>query len=302
VTPSPILDEIVLTPNDEFFITFWKDPSVGVDIDTWRLEIDGLVDNPLSLSYDEVLALPAIEEIRTLECIGNPVGGDLIGNAVWAGIYLEDLLEQVGVQSRAIRAQFAAADGYWTSVDLEWITQRGVLLAYAMNGEPLSPKHGYPLRILIPGLYGQKMPKWITRIRFTDEIVLGYWEDRGWSDVAAVRTNSQIWHPDDSDTLKIGQGEVVVYGFAYAAPREIVKVELGINEEQWIEAELLKGPTPLTWTQWSVVWQASPGVYSLGVRATDSEGFTQFPTGIGMPQSAFPDGTSAIHDIVVTVT
>ncbi|UCC64229.1 MAG: molybdopterin-dependent oxidoreductase, partial [Anaerolineae bacterium] len=211
----------------------------------------------------------------------------------------DELLKQVGIQADAIRAQFAAADGYWTSVDLEWITQPGVLMAYEMNGEPLPPFHGFPLRILMPGLYGQKMPKWITRIRFTDEVVQGYWEGRGWSDVASVQTNSQIWQPRDLDAVA---GEVVVYGIAYAAPREIVKVELGIDDEEWIEAELLKGPAPLVWTQWSAVWQASPGDYRLSVRATDSEGFTQATGGPGVLARVYPDGTNAIHDIVVSVS
>lgn len=291
-------DTVAVTPTDEFYVTFWKDPSVGVDLDTWRLEIDGLVNNPLSLSYDEMLALPSVEEMRTLECIGNPVGGSQIGNVIWKGFYLDTLLERVGVQSAAARAQFAAADGYWTSVDLPWITQKGVLMAYEMNGEPLKPNHGFPLRILMPGLYGQKMPKWITRIRFTDQVVQGYWEGRGWSDVASVQTHSQIWSPQDLETVA---GEVVVHGIAYAAPRDIVKVELGINEAEWIEAELTKGPSPLVWTQWRVVWQASPGDYRLSVRATDSEGFKQTAGGPGLLAGAFPDGTNAIHDIVVSV-
>jgi len=295
-------DEIAITPTNEFYTTYYKDPSVGVDIETWRLDIDGLVDNPSSLSYDEILALPAVEEMRTLECIGNPVGGNQIGNAIWKGFHLEDLLKQAGIQADAIRAQFAAADGYWTSVDLEWITQPGVLMAYEMNGEPLSPKHGFPLRILMPGLYGQKMPRWITRIQFTDEIVLGFWENRGWSDVAAVQTNSQIWQPRNLATLNMAEGEVVVYGIAYAAPREIVRVELGIDEEEWIEADLLKGPSPLAWTQWSAVWQATPGDHRLSVRATDSGGFTQTTRGEGVLEGAYPDGTNAVHDIVVSVT
>lgn len=291
-------DEIFITPNDEFYVTFYQDPETPVDSEAWRLEIDGLVDNPIVLNYDAVLALPAVEEMRTLECIGNPVGGDLIGNAIWKGFYLEELLKDVGIQPEAIRARFGAADGYWTSVDLKWITQPGVLMAYEMNGERLSTKHGFPLRILMPGLYGQKMPKWITNIRFTDEIVEGFWEGRGWSDVASVQTNSQVWQPRNLETVA---GEVVIYGIAYAAPREIVKVEVGIDGLEWIEAELVKGPSPLVWTQWSAVWGAAPGDYRLSVRATDSEGFTQSTDGSGVLSRAYPNGTNAIHDIVVTV-
>jgi DMSO/TMAO reductase YedYZ molybdopterin-dependent catalytic subunit len=291
-------DEIAVTPNDEFYLTQYSNPNPDVDIDAWSLKIDGLVDNPIVLNYDEVLALPSAEEMRTLECIGNPIGGDLIGNAVWKGFYLEALLKQVGIQPEAIRAQFAAVDGYQTSADLEWITQPRVLMAYEMNGEPLPLEHGFPLRILMPGLYGQKMPKWITNIHFTDSIKKGFWESRGWSDVASVQTNSQIWQPRNLNTV---EGEVVVYGIAYAAPREILKVELGINGEEWIEAELLKGPSPLFWTQWSAVWQAPPGDYVLSVRATDSEGFIQASEGSGVLQGAFPNGTNGIHDIAVSV-
>jgi len=257
------------------------------------LEIEGLVEKPLSLTHDEVRALPAVEGMRTLECIGNPVGGNQIGNAIWKGFYLEELLKQAGVQEKAVRAQLAAADGYWTSVDREWITQPGVLMAYEMNGEPLPPKHGYPLRILMPGLYGQKNPKWITGIRFTDQIVQGYWEGRGWSDVASVQTNSQIWEPRRRG-VELVSGEIVVHGIAYAAPREIVRVELGINDEEWLIAELTHGPSPLVWTQWRVVWQATPGDYRLSVRATDSAGFTQASGGPGMLAGSFPDGTNAI--------
>jgi DMSO/TMAO reductase YedYZ molybdopterin-dependent catalytic subunit len=291
-------DTISITPNGEFYTTFWKDPSVGVDIDTWRLEIGGLVDRPLSLSYDEILGLPAVEEMRTVECIGNPVGGNQIGNAVWKGFYLEQLLQEVGVHEDVVRAQFAAADAYWTSVDLEWITQPGVLMAYEMNGEPLPVRHGYPLRILMPGLYGQKMPKWITHIRFTAEVVKGYWEGRGWSDIAAVQTNSQIQQPRN---LAVVEGEVLVSGVAYAAPREVTRVELGINGEEWIDAELVKGPSPLAWTEWYAVWRPAPGDYTLTVRATDSDGFTQAAQGAGVLDGAYPDGTNAIHDVVVSV-
>jgi DMSO/TMAO reductase YedYZ molybdopterin-dependent catalytic subunit len=291
-------DDVVITPTGEFYVTYFSKPSVGVEIEDWRLTVDGLVDHPLTLSYPEVQALPAVEEMRTLECIGNPVGGNQIGNAVWKGFYLEELLKQAGIQEKAVRAQFKAADDYWTSVDLEWITQPGVLMAYEMNGEPLTPKHGYPLRILMPGLYGQKMPKWITRIQFTDEIVEGFWEGRGWSDVASVQTNSQIWQPRNLSTV---DGEVEVYGIAYAAPRDVVKVELGIDGERWIEAELVKGPSPLAWTQWRATWDAAPGDYVLSVRATDSEGFTQAAAGLGVLEGAYPDGTNAIHDVVVSV-
>jgi hypothetical protein len=182
---------------------------------------------------------------------------------------------------------------------MSWITQAGVLLVYEINGEPLPPAHGYPLRILMAGLYGQKMPKWLTNIEFIDERFLGYWESKGWSDIASVQTNSIVWQPRDLDVLPAGARPV--YGVAFAGLRRITSVEVRVDDGDWIPAELLQDPSPLVWTQWSFEWIPAPGRHALAVRATDETGFTQTSEGGSLLSGAFPDGTDEIHRLVVTV-
>lgn len=293
--------EVVITPLEEFYVQFF-DSVASVAAGTWSLTVDGLVERPVTLTLEEVKARPRAELMRTLECIGNPVGGNQIGNANWAGFWLADLLEEVGVKAEAKRARFEAADGYQTSVWLEWINQPGVLMAYEMDGEALTEQHGFPLRIFMPGLYGQKMPKWITRIEFiSDEDHQGYWEQKGWSDVAAVKTNSQIFAP--SHISRVPLSELEIYGVAYAGNRAITKVEVGIEvdgDETWLEAELLPGPTNEAWTQFYAYWTPPADTsYTLLVRATDETGFVQTERGRGLLEGAFPDGTDKIHNIVV---
>src|SRR5579864_8039710 len=185
---------VPITDTEQLYLNSYRPTP---DVSNWSLSINGLVDRPLTLSIADIHALPAVTVMRTLECIGNPVGGGLIGNVNWTGVALSDLLSRVGVQTGATYVHFKAADEYTTSVKLEWLTQPGVMLVYAVNGNPLPPEHGYPLRLLIPGLYGQKQPKWITQITFMDHDVIGYWEGPvyGWSNLAVVRTNSQIVTP-----------------------------------------------------------------------------------------------------------
>lgn len=293
--------EVAVTPVEDFYVQHFQ-TAVDVLPAEWRLTVDGLVERPVTLGYEQVRERPRGEMMRTLECIGNPVGGNQIGNANWAGFWLDELLAEVGVKGEAKRARFEAADGYETSVLLEWIRQPGVLMAYEMNGEPLTAEHGFPLRILVPGLYGQKMPKWITRIEFiADEDHQGYWEAKGWSDVAVVKTNSQIMAP--THIGRVAMGEVEVYGVAYAGKRAITKVEVGVEADgmlTWREAELLPGPSHEVWTQFYFYWTPPADTsYTLLVRATDETGFVQTERGRGLLEGAYPDGTDKIHSIVV---
>jgi hypothetical protein len=290
-------NEILITPTGELYIQSY-DRRPDVDPAAWRLHIHGLVDHEATLTLDDIRAFPKVESLRTLECIGNPVGGPLIGNVVWGGMEATALWEQVGIKPSAVRARFEAEDDYTTSVELKWITQPGVLLVYELNGDPLPREHGYPLRILMPGLYGQKMPKWIREIEFIDRPHLGYWESRGWSDVASVQTNSIIRQPEN--LARVPVGAVPVYGVAFAGLRRITRVEVRIEDGEWMEAELLQDPSPLVWTQWSFVWPATSGSHKVSVRATDSDGFTQSTEGNSILSSSFPAGTDDIHAIVVT--
>ncbi len=265
------------------------------DVTGWSLSIEGLVDHPLTLTMDDIHALPPITSMRTLECIGNAVGGGLIGNVTWTGVRLADILAKVSVQSAAAFAHFEASDQYTTSVKLEWLTQPDVMLAYAVNGAPLPPDHGYPLRLLIPGLYGQKQPKWITRINFMDHDVLGYWEgpNYGWSNLAVVKTNSQIVTPYREVAFA---NPIRVEGSAYAGKRAITRVEVSTTGTAkgavWIDATLIKPSSKLAWTWWVYDWSPpAPGRYTLAVRATDDTGYTQSLREGGIIAGAFPDGS-----------
>src|SRR5689334_7384909 len=282
---------IEITPTTELYRQSYG-ITPKVDKVSWRLVIDGLVEKPISLTLDEIKAMPPVEEVRTLECIGNPVGGPLIGTVAWKGIYLKTLLKDIKVKPAAIRAKFEAADDYSTAVDLKWILQPNTLLIYEMNGEPLPPDHGYPLRILMPGLYGQKNPKWLTRIEFIDTKYQGFWEKQGWSDVAEVQTNSIITKPLSLE--KVPVGTVPILGVAFAGNRKIAWVDVQIDDGDWIPAKLLRTDSNLIWTQWLLAWEAVAGKHTVSVRATDESGFTQFEKGHSIIGDAFPAGTSNI--------
>ena len=304
-TLPPLNRDLILTPNDEFYV-METNGTPTVDQSNWQLSIDGLVNQPMRLNFADILKRPFIEQMRTLECIGNAVGGNQIGNALWGGILLSDLLDEVGVLETAVRAKFTAADNYETSVTLDWINQPGAMLAYQMNGDPLPPKHGFPIRLFMPGLYGQKMPKWITRIEFiADEIHEGTWEKQGWSNIAEVKTNSQIMKPGHIQIVPLN--ELEIFGVAYAGDRHITQVEIGIEQEDgtlnWHPAEnLVRGPSDEVWTQFYLSWTPpAVGTYTLLVRASDDQSFTQSERARGVLEGAFPDGTDKVHNIVVVV-
>jgi len=288
-------DTIVITPTDEFYEQSYSE-TAEVDPAKYTLTVDGLVDTPLKLKLDDVKALPSETFMRTLECIGNPVGGPLIGNTNWKGFRISDLLSRTRVQSKATHARFEAADGYFTSVELKWLFQSDTILVYEMNGEPLPPEHGFPLRILMPGLYGQKMPKWITHIEFIDHAQAGIWEEQGWSYTASVKTNSIVRYPESDN---ISAGPQVIYGVAFAGDREITDVEVQADDGEWRKAQLLKGPQ-YVWTQWAIEWNAAPGRHTLSARASDATGFTQSERASGLLSGSFPAGTDAIHSVLVS--
>jgi DMSO/TMAO reductase YedYZ molybdopterin-dependent catalytic subunit len=296
-------DKLFLTDVDKLYDTQYDyNQTPQIDAKTWSLKIDGLVDNPTTLDYKAVQAFPSFEDIRTLECIGNPVGGSLIGNIKWKGFAFDEILKQVKPKANATHLKFEAGDGYSTSVELKWATQPGVMMAYEMNGQPLTVEHGFPLRILMPGLYGQKMPRWITHIEFIDHYYRGFWESNGWSDVASVQTNSIIKGPTDGYTMKAGT-VLAIQGVALAAPRKITKVEVQIDRGDWMPARLTQGESSLTWTQWYLTWTPpAPATYSIGVRATDETGFVQSNEANGVFGDSAPNGTSAIHRIMISAT
>lgn len=295
-------DQPVLTPTDRLFTArYAPDRTPHIDANLWRLTIDGLVESPCALSLADIHALPTLEDTRAMECISNPAGGAFIGNIRVQGADFAAISARIGIKSEATHVRFEAADGYTTAVTLKQMRQRGVMLAYAMNGEALTVERGFPLRLMIPGVYGQKMPRWITRMSFIDHEYLGYWEQRGLSNSAEVRTKAIIHVPTTGSEIVTGES-IVIQGIAVAGTRAITSVEVQIDDGEWFPAVIAATESPYAWRQWYVRWNApAPGVYRIGVRATDETGFVQHQEA-DRRLSATPNGTSAIHRISVYIT
>lgn len=271
---------------------------------TWRLSLNGLFENPFELSMTDILRRPSIEVMRTLECIGNPVGGNLIGNATWKGVSLRGLLEEAGLLPEAKYLQFYSADEYETSVPVSLGLEEGSLLVYEMNNEPLTTAHGHPIRLLLPGVYGQKQPKWIIAIHASERSRQGTWEKKGWSNDATIQINSKIETPRLRQTIPAGFSFYIT-GIAMADTSGVKTVELSTNDgENWHKATLSPGSDSGVWTLWHWAWEnPEPGRYVLLARATDGNGVIQMASGtFGVLDNVFPNGTSLMHRISVSVT
>jgi DMSO/TMAO reductase YedYZ molybdopterin-dependent catalytic subunit len=274
-----------ITPVPDFYVVSKNAFDPQVNGDKWRLEIAGMVDRPLSLTYAEVRALPHVEQYATLECISNEVGGNLIGNALWRGVRLKDLIEKAGLRPGVVDIVLRASDDYSDSIPLDRAMGEGTILVYDMNGQPLSPIHGYPLRVIVPGIYGMKNVKWITRIEAVDYDLKGYWQRRGWDDRAEYKTMSRI----DVPTGDV-KTDTEIAGVAFAGDRGIGKVEISVDGgSSWDAAEIKPALSPFTWVLWHKLWKPDrKGRYSLVVRATDGRGNTQ----TSQPAPPAPDGSS----------
>jgi len=284
------------TRNADFYVTS-SGSTPRVDVETWALKIHGLVDRPLRLTYDDLKRLPAVTQMLTLECISNPPDGSAIGNAEWTGAKLRPLLERSGVKRSAVYAIVRGADGYQTGIPTDEIARDENWMPYLMNGVPLPPVHGYPLRIFIPGKYGMKQPKWLTEIEFVDHKFIGYWEARGWSNEAWRKVNSGFFYPRPSggflDILSLSssakvRAPVTITGWALAGPSGIRWVQVSTDDgSSWREAEIVKNESPYIWTVWKFPFAPrKAGEYVVRVRATDGSGKPQPPsdpqTGSGM--------------------
>jgi DMSO/TMAO reductase YedYZ molybdopterin-dependent catalytic subunit len=258
-----------------------------LDAAQWRLEVSGLVARPLSLSLEELRARPSISQAITLECISNPVAGDLISSAVFTGVRLKDVLAEAQVKPEAHAVFAQAADGFFETIVASDIADDRTLLVYAMNGVPLPAAHGFPLRVYIPNRYGMKQPKWITRIEAIADERPGYWVKRGWDREALVKTTAVI------DATPHASGNAEVGGIAFAGARGIERVEVQIDDASWQQAALCAPPIgPLTWVQWRYAWQPTPGRHRVRVRAYDGRGQLQ-PVAAAPPH---PAGASGVHE------
>ncbi len=286
-----------LTANADFYrIDINTTPPV-IDGETWELPIDGLVGNSLRLTMSDILAFPAVSQVVTMQCISNPIGGDLTSTSRWTGVPFHVILDEAGVHSDAQEVYIESADGFYESVSLEVARDPRVLLVYAMNGVPLPVEHGFPLRIYIPNRYGMKQPKWITRMEVIDEEGPGYWVDRGWSKEALARTTSVI------DTVAVlledpETGTIPVGGIAWSGDEGISKVEVQVDDGPWVEAELREPPlSQLSWVQWRYDWPAESGAHSFKVRAYDRDGELQ----IMESTRPRPDGATGVHSSRVRI-
>ena len=285
-----------ITPNADFYRIDTALRSPRVDASSWSLTLSGLVDNEFSIGYHELLAMDSISVPVTIQCVSNEVGGDLIGNAIWQGVPLVDLLERAGVRSDAEQVVGRSVDGFTAGFPLsDALDGRTAVVAYAMDGEPLPRDHGYPARLVVAGLYGYvSATKWLSSIELTTwDAFDGYWIPRGWSKLGPIKTASRIDVPSGS----VAAGDITVAGVAWAPGRGISRVELRVDDGDWAECELASSASDETWLQWRHTWTATPGSHRLQVRATDGDGETQ--TMESAPPA--PDGASGYHTRSVQV-
>lgn len=294
----PNLSSEISSNNDFYTVSknFTSDPTVNGS--TWQLSIGGLVAHPYTLTYNELTALPAKQQYETLMCISNEVGGEYMGNALWEGVPLVNLLQRAGeIKPGATKVVLHAADDYSDSIHLTKALEPTTLVATHMNGETLPQNHGYPARLLVPGIYGMKHVKWITSIEVVDTDYQGYWQQSGWSDPAPVRMTARIDTPQDGARLPANKPTHIA-GVAFSGNKGISEVDVSYdNGQSWHHATLKQPLSGLTWVLWELPWQPARGTYTVSVRAIDREGNVQDPE-IAPP---LPNGSSGYHTIHITI-
>ncbi|QBS38963.1 molybdopterin-dependent oxidoreductase [Nocardia sp. CS682] len=287
-----------VTPNDRFYRVDTALQLPALTSGDWRLRIHGMVDRPMQLDFDQLRQRTAVERMITMTCVSNEVGGELAGTAVWTGYRLADLLAEAGVHPEADMLLSRSIDGFTASTPVSAVTDgRDALLAVGMNGEPLPIAHGYPARLIVPGLYGYvSATKWVIDLELTRfDRAEAYWTERGWAAQALIKTAARIDVPAAFATVPAG--DVTIAGVAWAQHRGIDAVEVQVDDQPWQPATLADEYSTDTWRQWTWRWTATPGAHTLRVRATDRDGITQ--TDRRTPP--FPDGSTGWHSRVITV-
>jgi DMSO/TMAO reductase YedYZ molybdopterin-dependent catalytic subunit len=285
-----------ITPNTDFYVVSKNVLDPTVEVGRWRLELTGLVRRSRSWTFEEVQQLPAETRAVTLECISNEVGGHLLSTALWRGVTLESLLEQGGGISPVAgkHVVFYAVDGFATSLPLEALLEARTLLAWQMNGSLLPDRHGFPLRAIVPGRYGEQSAKWVTRVDITDHEFKGFYQSQGWS-AAPLETFSRIDQPQS----RVGTGAVPVSGVAFGGTRGISRVEVSTDDgTTWNIASLVPPLSDQTWVLWHWLWHPiGTGLYTLRARATDGTGAVQTP----VERGTVPDGATGWPKVHVLV-
>jgi DMSO/TMAO reductase YedYZ molybdopterin-dependent catalytic subunit len=292
-----------VTPTKEFYvqdITSGNPPKL--EPDKWRLILNGLVQKSKILRLPNIMEKEslAVTTHRTLSCIGDPIGGEQISNAEWTGIPLRVFLEEAGVRPEATRVVFRCADLYHTAIPIADAMNPKTLLAFKMNGETLPVEHGYPIRLLNPGKYGQKCPKWINNIELIAKQYDGYWETRGWSDVAAVRTATRVHVPTKG--ARLPEGTYTISGSAFDGGNDggIARVQVSTDGgKTWNDAEIWSSADPLTWSLWQYTWKVPNGTKSAKIlaRAVNSKGTVQS----SKYEDPYPAGASGYHSVEVEI-
>jgi DMSO/TMAO reductase YedYZ molybdopterin-dependent catalytic subunit len=291
----------LIVPNADFYRIDTALITPAVDLDSWTLRVFGMVDREVTLTFEELVELPLLERYVTIACVSNEVGGDLVGNAKWTGVRLSDVLDMAGIQPGATQIVPRSVDNWTAGFPTAWLTDpahpRDAMIAVKMNDEPLPPEHGFPARLIVPGLYGYvSATKWLKELEITTlEAFDAYWIPRGWAKEAPILTQSRIDVPSSGATAKAGI--VNVAGVAWAPDRGISKVEVSVDGGDWQLATLSTAIGPQTWVQWKLPWQAVPGDHVIAVRATDGTGETQTDL-VTRPD---PDGARGYHQIAVKV-
>lgn len=325
---SPLL-QYEVTPTELFYRIDISPIVPTINAQTWRLSIKGLVDNPVELTYEELKAMPSVEQFSTLSCVSNKVGGDLISNAIWKGVPLKNLLDQAQIRQGAKYIVFRCYDGYDVGIPLEKGVEDGTILAYEMNRAVLTPAHGFPVRAIVPNIYGMMNAKWITEIEIIDYVYEGFWQRKGWTNIATINTLSSIVIPGNApirtrfrgflpaNSNLAGSGNATnsssfssssppgktttVGGIAFAGTKGISKVQVSIdNGVTWKEATIKEPLSPYSWVMWAAEVNL-PDVqlkeYKLTVRATDKAGKVQ----TSEVRQPFPDGSTGYHMINIRV-
>ena len=306
---APLL-ESEITPTDLFYRIDKNAVVPSVNAQTWNLTMKGLVDKPFVISYKDIIDMPSVEQFATLECVSNKIGGDLISTAIWEGVRLKDLLVKAQVKPTAKYIVFRCSDGYDVGIPLERGLFEGTILAYNMNGAPLTTEHGYPLRAIVPGIYGMMNAKWLTEIELVDTVYEGYWQRKGWSNIAKYNTHSFIIIPDSalvrkrfanlgsSSNAASNDGIVPVAGMAFAGDRGISKVEVSTDGgTSWKDARIKDPLSQYTWVLWATELNLADksADKKIVVRATDKTGKIQ----TDMIANPFPDGAKGYHIVDV---
>jgi DMSO/TMAO reductase YedYZ molybdopterin-dependent catalytic subunit len=296
--PVPGISSFI-TPNSQFYRVDTAILLPEVDPANWTLRIHGMVDHPMTVTFDDLLRRPLKEDYITLACVSNPVSGPYVGNAKWLGASLAALLKQAGIQPQASQLLCTSTDGFTSGTPASVVMDgRDALVAVAMNDTALPVAHGFPARLVVPGLYGYVSAcKWVTDINVTTFAdASAYWVQQGWSQQGPIKTESRIDVPVSGSQVKAGR--TAVAGVAWAQHKGIEAVEVRIDNGPWHAATLAAVPDLDSWRQWVWYWDATPGSHTISARATDKTGYTQ--TSIQVPTA--PNGASGYPVNTVTVS